>query len=367
MRACSVDFTGWVGRGEIDALFAGSDLLVLPSLWPEPLALVGLEAARHRLPVAAFDVGGIGEWLTPGRNGYLAPGNPPTVTGLTAAIVACLRIRRRTRDLRDGAGRLSADFSFDTHVDLLLRAFNDVARAALAFMRILVAHQVPRARTGGMSRLMAFIHDRIESAGHEVDYFCCRRCAAVVGADGGEGGWRFRWRFAPGPSTLTAGTSVRHRERARAQRRAAAHRPPRACGRGRRSPATASSGVRGSWRRRKAVSAVKAPGWRTRITYPPTRVVAWRLRAPTRRSRVLPQRATIGRLSSTIVHRSPASVTRVFPGADEIYAAARPNGATTRARRACCLPAPGERTRASRIWSRHSSRWPSVTLTSRCT
>jgi glycosyltransferase involved in cell wall biosynthesis len=125
-----VAFTGWVGRSEIDALFAGSDLMVLPSLWPEPLALVGLEAARHRLPVAAFAVGGIGEWLTPGRNGYLAPGNPPTVEGLTAAIVACLKDPQTHARLREGAGRLSADFSFDTHVELLLRAFNDVAQAA---------------------------------------------------------------------------------------------------------------------------------------------------------------------------------------------------------------------------------------------
>ena len=125
-----VEFTGWVGRSEIDALFARSDLMVLPSLWPEPLALVGLEAARHRLPVAAFAVGGIGEWLTPGRNGYLAPGNPPTVEGLTAAIVACLRDPQTHARLRDGAGRLSADFSFDTHVDLLLQAFSDAAGAA---------------------------------------------------------------------------------------------------------------------------------------------------------------------------------------------------------------------------------------------
>jgi glycosyltransferase involved in cell wall biosynthesis len=104
--------------------------MVLPSLWPEPLALVGLEAARHRLPVAAFAVGGVGEWLTPGRNGYLAPGNPPTVQGLTAAIVACLRDPLTHARLREGAGRLSADFSFETHVELLLRAFNDVASAA---------------------------------------------------------------------------------------------------------------------------------------------------------------------------------------------------------------------------------------------
>jgi len=129
-RRIEVEFTGWVGRAEIDALFARSDLMVLPSLWPEPLALVGLEAARHRLPVAAFAVGGISEWLTPGQNGHLAPGDPPTVDGLTGAIVACLEDPQTHARLREGAGHRSADFSFDTHVDLLLQAFSDAARAA---------------------------------------------------------------------------------------------------------------------------------------------------------------------------------------------------------------------------------------------
>jgi glycosyltransferase involved in cell wall biosynthesis len=39
-------------------------------------------------------------------------------------------------------------------------------------LRILVAHNVPRARTGGMSRLMGFIHDRVAARGHTVDYLC---------------------------------------------------------------------------------------------------------------------------------------------------------------------------------------------------
>lgn len=39
-------------------------------------------------------------------------------------------------------------------------------------LNILVAHNVPRARNGGMSRIMGFIHDRLGSAGHTVDYFC---------------------------------------------------------------------------------------------------------------------------------------------------------------------------------------------------
>jgi glycosyltransferase involved in cell wall biosynthesis len=122
-----IHFTGWVGRAVVDSLCAQSDLLVLPSLWPEPLALVGLEAARHCLPVAAFDVGGISDWLTSGQNGFLAPGDPPSVAGLANAIVACLENPQMLARLREGAGRLSADFAFDRHVELLLRAFTEAA------------------------------------------------------------------------------------------------------------------------------------------------------------------------------------------------------------------------------------------------
>ena len=122
-----IRFAGWVGRSAVDSLCAQSDLLVLPSLWPEPLALVGLEAARHHLPVAAFAVGGISDWLTNGENGFLAPGDPPTVEGLADAIVACLENPDTLARLREGAGRLSADFAFDRHIELLLRAFGEAA------------------------------------------------------------------------------------------------------------------------------------------------------------------------------------------------------------------------------------------------
>src|SRR2546421_624377 len=39
-------------------------------------------------------------------------------------------------------------------------------------LSILLAHNVSRARTGGMSRTMSFIHDQLAQAGHVVDYFC---------------------------------------------------------------------------------------------------------------------------------------------------------------------------------------------------
>jgi Glycosyltransferase Family 4 len=39
-------------------------------------------------------------------------------------------------------------------------------------MKILVAHNVPRARNGGMSRIQGLIHDEIERLGAKVEYFC---------------------------------------------------------------------------------------------------------------------------------------------------------------------------------------------------
>ena len=47
-------------------------------------------------------------------------------------------------------------------------------------MRILVAHNVTRARNGGMSRIMGFIHDQLVLAGHSVDYFCAEDVPAAV-------------------------------------------------------------------------------------------------------------------------------------------------------------------------------------------
>ena len=67
------------------------DVVVMPSLWPEPFGLVGLEANRRGVPVVAFATGGIPEWLHDGVNGCLAPGDPPTADGLADALIRCIR------------------------------------------------------------------------------------------------------------------------------------------------------------------------------------------------------------------------------------------------------------------------------------
>jgi glycosyltransferase involved in cell wall biosynthesis len=99
----SIHFTGWLGPAGVARLLATADVLVLPSVWPEPFGLIGQEANRQGVPVVAYATGGIPEWLVDGVNGCLAPGNPPTVDGLAEALVRCLSDRPRHRAMRRAA------------------------------------------------------------------------------------------------------------------------------------------------------------------------------------------------------------------------------------------------------------------------
>lgn len=56
-----VEFPGWVD--DVYYAFANLDLLLVPSVWPEPNALVILEAFAAGVPVLAFRAGGIPEFL----------------------------------------------------------------------------------------------------------------------------------------------------------------------------------------------------------------------------------------------------------------------------------------------------------------
>ncbi|HEX7174734.1 MAG TPA: glycosyltransferase family 4 protein [Pyrinomonadaceae bacterium] len=122
------EFPGWLGGERINALLGACDLLVVPSLWPEPFGLVGPEAGLRGVPVAAFGVGGIPDWLIDGVNGRVAPGDPPTVAGLSEAIVDCLRDPVRHAEMRREAVRLAQKYNMKNHLAALLDVFEGVVR-----------------------------------------------------------------------------------------------------------------------------------------------------------------------------------------------------------------------------------------------
>lgn len=68
-----VTFKGFVPQEELKAYYRECSVVALSSVWPEPIATIGLEVMRYALPVVAFDAGGIKDWLVDGHNGYLVP------------------------------------------------------------------------------------------------------------------------------------------------------------------------------------------------------------------------------------------------------------------------------------------------------
>ena len=64
---------GAVSPAQWSVFFHQAEMVVMPSLWNEPLGLAGLHAMAHGKPVIAFQSGGISEWLEDNKNGVVVP------------------------------------------------------------------------------------------------------------------------------------------------------------------------------------------------------------------------------------------------------------------------------------------------------
>lgn len=124
-------FPGWVDPAERDRLLRQASILAVPSEWPEPFGLVGLEAGVFGTPAVAFDTGGIGDWLTDGENGRLIA---PSLgaTGLGDAIADVLGNPDIRRRLGAGARAAAARLSLDAHIGALTAVLKQAAAADAA-------------------------------------------------------------------------------------------------------------------------------------------------------------------------------------------------------------------------------------------
>lgn len=114
-----LDLAGWVDTAQRSVLMQNADVLAVPSLWPEPFGVVGVEAGLVGLPSVAYAIGGIPDWLEAGVSGELAPGDHPTVAGLADALVRALRDPERLARLRIGAWESARRFTMDAHLAAL--------------------------------------------------------------------------------------------------------------------------------------------------------------------------------------------------------------------------------------------------------
>lgn len=110
-----VSFRGWIPNNALKAVYSSARVVVVPSRWPEPFGMIGLEAMQHARPIVAFAVGGIPDWLEHGANGLLAP--EQDVGALAAAIEAILTNTSLAAQMGEGGLHLvHTHYAFDRYL-----------------------------------------------------------------------------------------------------------------------------------------------------------------------------------------------------------------------------------------------------------
>jgi glycosyltransferase involved in cell wall biosynthesis len=125
-----VHAVGELPQRTLFALYLAADVVVVPSIWPEPLSRVLLESMRFGRPVVATAVGGTAEAVEHGVTGLLVPRRDPAA--LAAAVVELLRDpARRTRMGAAAAARAATVFDESRLAPSLVEAYESlVARPA---------------------------------------------------------------------------------------------------------------------------------------------------------------------------------------------------------------------------------------------
>lgn len=123
----AVELLGRLNADRRNQQMRNADVLLVPSVWPEPFGLVGIEAGCVGLPAAAFNVGGISDWLVPGVSGEMVPGDRSTADDLGQAIARAVRSETHWQTLRIGAWQTAKKFDVASHVIRLLEILQQTA------------------------------------------------------------------------------------------------------------------------------------------------------------------------------------------------------------------------------------------------
>jgi glycosyltransferase involved in cell wall biosynthesis len=128
-----VRFTGWLAPEQLARELAEASVVAMPSLWPEPFGLVGIEAHAAGRPVVASATGGVRDWLKDGVSGLLVkPGDP---RALAVALEQLLADPARQHEMGEaGRALVAARFTPERHVAALAQAYAQ-ARASWESVR----------------------------------------------------------------------------------------------------------------------------------------------------------------------------------------------------------------------------------------
>lgn len=99
----SIIFLGFLSKFKLNYVYSKCDLVVVPSVWPEPLGWGTLDAGRFKKPIVASKIGGIPEAIIHKKTGILVERND--ILALTNAIIYILKNNSTAKILGENANK----------------------------------------------------------------------------------------------------------------------------------------------------------------------------------------------------------------------------------------------------------------------
>ncbi|NEQ49245.1 MAG: glycosyltransferase family 4 protein [Leptolyngbya sp. SIO3F4] len=120
-----ITWHGWCDSQKLEKLYQTCYAVIFPSLWPEPAGLITLEAYARFRPIIASNVGGIPEYIIPGKTGLLVPPNSTVhlveaISKLSTDLDLCQRLASQ------GHTHYQNSFTIGHHVKSLEKIYESV-------------------------------------------------------------------------------------------------------------------------------------------------------------------------------------------------------------------------------------------------
>jgi len=124
----NVEILGWINNEEVKSIYGKISVVVTPSLYPDPLLGVNLEAALYKKPVVTTCFGGAKEFVVNGETGYVV--NPYDTKETAEKITDILLDGDKAKQFGEaGYKRLKEKFSINIQTDKLLNYYNKLQKA----------------------------------------------------------------------------------------------------------------------------------------------------------------------------------------------------------------------------------------------
>lgn len=134
----------WGKIDNIERAYSETDVLILPSIWPENQPVTITEAMASRIPVIASNIGGNPELIEDGRTGYLfKPGNPRDLADKMREFILH---NDKIRSFGDEAHKKIEDHTFEKQISKIIKIYEeDISKVKQNEKYIIIAcigHQI---------------------------------------------------------------------------------------------------------------------------------------------------------------------------------------------------------------------------------